>query len=155
MKKLLTLLLLVFCLNINFAVANAQDKTADKEGNGETEQTQSSTELELEEKINLLLPSQNALFDNSKKNLDEPFRIADGDLEQGLAPRVLRILIRFSTLGFFLFFTYAGLRLLLSRGNEETLTKTKDLIIQGVVGAILITASFGIVYGIIRFFDTF
>ena len=116
-----------------------------------------------EEKLKILIPSQESLFDFSKRNdtnqdgvisKDEKIRLADGDLEQGLAPKLLKILIQFSPIAFTIFFVYAGVRLILSRGNEDAYTNTKNMIVEALIGVVLITASFAIIIGVVRLFDS-
>lgn len=166
-KKITILILLLTSLTANTLTLHAAEANGDngKERPTDTkrEKKDKNSETDYEEKLELIIPSQESLFDFSKRldidgdgflDANEKIRLADGDLEQGLLPRVVQILITFSGTAFFLFFTYAGVRLLLSRGNEEALTKTKDLIVQGVIGSLLIVGSFGIIIGIIRLFDS-
>jgi hypothetical protein len=158
LKFILTLALsTLFILPTTFAEDVIEQTDESQESTARTPQ-----EIEYQEKLELIIPSQESLFDSSKR-LDtnnngvieegEKLRLADGDLEQGLAPRVLRILIAFSGIGFFVLFTYTGVRLILSRGNEETYAALKDQIVQLVIGTALISASFGIILGVIRFFN--
>jgi hypothetical protein len=167
-KKIITVVfLLAVLLTPTYTVSADADADARAErranNKAEKEERNANKPLNYDEKLELIIPSQESLFDFSKRldidgdgflDANEKIRLADGDLEQGLLPRIIQIIIVFSSTGFFLFFTFAGVRLLLSRGNEEALTKTKDLIIQGVVGSILIVGSFGIIVGIIRLFDS-
>lgn len=158
---------LKFCLTIAISATLILPTALAQEVQEQTDENKDSTartaeEIEYQEKLELIIPSQESLFDSSKR-LDtnnngvieegEKLRLADGDLEQGLAPRILRILIAFSGIGFFVLFTYTGVRLILSRGNEETYAALKDQIVQLVIGTVLITASFGIILGVLRFFN--
>ena len=113
--------------------------------------------------VDTLLPSQSDLFDNSKKldknkdgvvDEDEQIRLFKGDLEQELAPKIVKFGISISGLAITIFFTYAGVKLLLSRGNEEELTKTKDMIIQALIGTCVILGSFALIVGVIRIFNS-
>jgi hypothetical protein len=170
-KNLLIICAFILALQLNLVIpetvvadndsgaATAENKA---ESNEQEDPLTDPAELEFNQKLDQLIPSQSSLFDRSKRldadgngiiSVEERIRLADGDLEQGLAPRLLRILIGFSGVALFCFFTYIGVRLLLSRGNEETYTNTKNIAVQVLVGSVLITASFGIVLGVIRFFN--
>jgi hypothetical protein len=106
--------------------------------------------LSSQELINNLVPSQNDLFGQGSD-----VKLATGDLEQGLAPRILNILIAFSAVIGLVLFTYLGVRLSVARNNEEEFTKVKRAITNTFIGAIIIAASFGIVIGILRVFEQF
>ncbi len=163
MKKFLLCLSLLIIFNLSFSIQTTLAEEVVEQTDEEQESTaRTAEEIEYQEKLELIIPSQESLFGSSKR-LDtndngiieegEKFQLADGDLEQGLAPRILRILIAFSGIGFFVLFTYTGVRLILSRGNEETYAALKDQIVQLVIGTVLITASFGIILGVLRFFN--
>lgn len=157
MKKIVSTLLCVFLL-LSFPLVTFAEE---EEGNQTTTERQQRT-LDSQQRIQRLLPSQEALFDRSRRaDIDqsgviddnERIRLADGDLEQELAPRLVSIIIRFSSILIMIFFVIAGARLILSRGDEEALTKTKQLIVQVLIGSILIVGSFGIIVSIIRLFN--
>lgn len=153
MKKILIYISSVLLLlpNIAFAQVTNPDST----------ETQDLSNIN--ETVDQILPSQSDLFDNSKKldknndgqiSEDEQVRLIEGDLEQEIAPRIVRLFIGFSGLGIMILFTFAGVKLLLSRGNEEELTKTKDLIIHVIIGTAIIAGSFAIIVGVLRFFNS-
>lgn len=165
MRFILSLLFcLLFTANTVLAqTAPAPAAPAPAPAAAEEEDPNPSENKTYEEKLNILIPSQESLFDFSKRNDtnqdgvisdDEKIRLADGDLEQGLAPKLLKILIQFSPIAFTIFFVYAGVRLILSRGNEDAYTNTKNMIVQALIGVVLITASFAIIIGIVRLFDS-
>lgn len=161
MKKIIAIIFVTQLALIGITpITNAQFLTPEEQAEL---QKQDLKDNDINDKVNSLFPTQSQLFDSSKrldKNGDgkiseeEQLRLTEGDIEQGLAPRLLKILVRFSGLLIFVFITYAGLKLLLSRGNEEELTKTKDLIIQVLIGTLVILGSFAITVGILRFFDS-
>lgn len=101
-----------------------------------------------EELINNLVPNQTDLFG---QNSD--VKLATGDLEQGLAPRILNILVGFSSVLGLILFTYLGIRLVAARANEEEFTKVKRALTNTFIGAIIIAGSFGAVIGILRIFQ--
>lgn len=157
MKKIFLILLSVSLL-LTFPVLTFAEE--EEEAQPTTERQQRA--LDSQQRIQRLLPSQEALFDRSRRadldqsgtiDDDERIRLADGDLEQDLIPRLVSILIGFSSVLIMIFFVFAGARLILSRGDEEAMTKTKQLIVQTLIGTILIVASFGIVVSVIRLFN--
>lgn len=97
--------------------------------------------------LDSLLPSETELFGEEQGNF------AQGDLEQDVVPRVLRLLIIISGVVITLVFTYVGFRLVLARGDEAQLTNLKNTFTQIVIGTIIILSAFAIVVGIIEFFD--
>ena len=103
-----------------------------------------------------LIPPQDELFDSSSRlEDDEEVKFAAGDLEQEVVPTFLKIIIQFSSLFIFGLFTYAGIRLILARNDEEALKKAKDTLIYSVVGAAIIGGSLGMIVGVLRLFDKF
>lgn len=165
MKKLAILIILILNLPI---VVLAQDapptlgdcyetnQCEDKPTNRETRQCKQACKLELTEEeglsgqelIDSLTPSQNDLF-----GVGSDVKLATGDLEQGLAPRILNILVSFSSVLALILFTYLGVRLVVARSNEEEFTKLKRALVNSLVGVVIIAAAFGLVIGVLRIFD--
>jgi hypothetical protein len=154
--------LLILSLTLTFSLSLTTFAEENKDSKTETPSEREQRNLDSQQRIQRLLPSQEALFDRARRaDLDqsgvidenERIRLADGDLEQELAPRLLSLLIGFSSILIMIFFVFAGARLILSRGDEEALTKTKQLIVQAVIGTFLIVGSFGIIVNIIRLFN--
>ena len=98
--------------------------------------------------IDALVPSNEDLFGE-----DSDVGLATGDLEQGLAPRVLGIIVSFSGVLALVIFTYLGIRLVLARSNEDELTKAKRALTNTFIAAIIIAGSFAVVIGALRIFD--
>jgi hypothetical protein len=153
MNKYLLILVCTFSLIPNLAFAQVTG----------SDQVETEDLSDINSTIDKILPSQSDLFDNSKRldknndgtvDEDEQLRLIEGDLEQEVAPRIIRILVGFSSLGFTVLFTYAGVKLLLSRGNEEELTKAKDLLIHVIIGTAVLLGSFAIIVGVLRFFNS-
>lgn len=112
------------------------------------QQLSQSDGLTSEQIINNLVPNQTDLFG---QNSD--VQLATGDLEQGLAPRILNIVVSFSSILGLILFTYLGIRLVTARANEEEFTKLKRALTNTFIGAIIIAGSFGVVIGILRIFQ--
>jgi len=110
--------------------------------------TPSSSSLSSDDLINSLVPSQEILFGN-----ESDISLAEGDIEQELAPKILKLFVKFSGILGFIIFTYIGMKLVFARSNEEEFTAAKQSLIHTFIGAVLIAASFGIVVGILRIFN--
>lgn len=148
-KKLLSQIivtsLLITCLTLTtHAQASQNQPNSDlSQQIQENDQTQDN----FQQTLDSLLPSETELFGQEQGNF------AQGDLEQDVIPRVLRLLIIISGVVITLVFTYVGFRLVLARGDEAQLTNLKNTFTQIVIGTIIILSAFAIVVGIIEFFD--
>lgn len=148
-KKLLSQIivtsLLIACLtHTTHAQASQNQPNSDlSQQIQENDQTQDN----FQQTLDSLLPSETELFGQEQGNF------AQGDLEQDVIPRVLRLLIIVSGVVITLVFTYVGFRLVLARGDEAQLTNLKNTFTQIVIGTIIILSAFAIVVGIIEFFD--
>lgn len=69
------------------------------------------------------------------------------DFETQIVPNIIKIFL--SLVGTIIFgvFVYAGVMLVLAQGNEEEITKFKNLLIWSLVGTAFIVASYAIVSG--------
>ena len=143
-KKTIIHLAMVALLIFSFSIyTSAQTNNDLSEQVQESDQTQESFQNELDS----LFPTETDLFGEEKDNF------AQGDLEQDVIPRVLRLMIILSGTAITLIFTYMGFRLVLARDDEAALTNLKNTFQQVVIGTILILSAFAIVVGIIEFFD--
>lgn len=140
MRKLITSLLISVLLLTNAQLAFAQIQKED----------QLNT---VEEYLDVLVPDQNELFGDSDKLDNGEVKLAEGDLEQEIAPRFVRIIVQFSALAGLILMVFAGVRLILARDNEEEVKKAKDTMIYALIGVIVISGSFAIIVGILRIFD--
>lgn len=76
-----------------------------------------------------------------------------GDLFTKIIPQVLRLLLYAMGLVILVVLTYAGIRLVIARGNEEQITKVKELVVQILLGIAIVGAAYGIVSGILSVFS--
>ncbi len=154
MKKLITYILLIISLTAQITLAS----------NGATEVDKTSPNESIKHNLmEKLIPNQDKLFKGSKKlDLDlnqeiteneQIFRLAEGDLEKEILPRVFQIGFFLSGTVFMIILIYAGIKLIANQDNEESLTKTKNLIINTLMGVAFIGAAFAVVTGIISYFD--
>ncbi len=154
MKKLITYILLIISLTTQITLAS----------NGATEVDDINTNESIKHNLmEQLIPNQDKLFKGSKK-LDQDlnqeiteneqiFRLAEGDLEKEILPRVFQIGFFLSGTVFMIILIYAGIKLIANQDNEESLTKTKNLIINTLMGVAFIGAAFAVITGIISYFD--
>lgn len=109
---------------------------------------QDSQDKEFSESLDKLFPDETELFGSEKDNF------AQGDLEQDILPRFLRLLVIISGTFITLIFTYVGFKLVISRDDEAELTNLKNTFTQVVIGTVIILGAFAIVIGIIQYFDS-
>lgn len=154
MKKLITYILLIISLTTQITLAS----------NGATEVDKTSTNESIKHNLmEKLIPNQDKLFKGSKKldqdlnqeitENEQVFRLAEGDLEKEILPRVFQIGFFLSGTVFMIILIYAGIKLIANQDNEESLTKTKNLIINTLMGVAFIGAAFAVITGIISYFD--
>jgi hypothetical protein len=104
-----------------------------------------------EDLLNSLFPSETDLIENQGGTSDEPGRgvsIASGDLIEEVIPALVTNLM--FAVGFLIFigFMYGGVLMLIGRGNEEEVTKAKNIILYSAVALGLLGFGYAIVYGI-------
>ncbi len=152
MKKLL-LIFISILLSLNLALANSTETDATATGDDRVKQNL----------IDKLLPNQDKLFKHSKKiDLDlnqeitedeQIYRLAEGDLEKQILPRIFQLVFLLSGTVFMGIFVYAGIMLIVRQDEEEALTKTKNILIDSLIGVIVIGVSYAIITGVISYFD--
>lgn len=67
-----------------------------------------------------------------------------------LLPYAIKVLLGITGALSVVVFVYAGVMLIISQGNEEELTKFKNILIWSIVGLALVTTSYGLVRGIMQ-----
>lgn len=71
-----------------------------------------------------------------------------GDLKKNIVPAAIRIALALAGTAFFCALVYSGVMLVIAQGNEEELTKFKNMLIWSLVGLAFITASYALVRGV-------
>lgn len=123
--------LIILCLLISFQASGlAVDKSESKLGD-----YQSDT-------IEFLTKTSNNRLAN------EETKFVTDDLEEKVFPRVLKFIFATSSFLIMIIFIYAGIRLVVSQGEEEELKTAKNMLIYSIIGAVIIMASYGIVIGL-------
>lgn len=73
-----------------------------------------------------------------------------GNLKLEVVPTMIKIFLALSGSISMIVFVYAGVMLIISQGNEEEITKFKNILIWSVVGLIFVTTSYALVRGILQ-----
>lgn len=98
---------------------------------------------------NDILPCKTVAKD--PKNLTAGSNMVPVDnLKTDIVPQAIKILLSVAGSITAIVFVYAGVMLIISQGNEEELTKFKNVLIWSIIGLIFITASYGLVRGIMQ-----
>lgn len=73
-----------------------------------------------------------------------------GDLKKDIVPAAIKIALALAGTLFFCAIVYSGVMLVIAQGNEEELTKFKNMLIWSLVGLAFITASYALVRGVMN-----
>jgi len=76
---------------------------------------------------------------------------AEGVTAGGIVALLIQVVISLLGIGFVALIVYAGIRLLLARGNEEEVTKAKDIIRHAFWGLVITLTAWSISYFLVRF----
>jgi len=76
--------------------------------------------------------------------------VPTGDLKMAILPQAIKILLGIAGSIAFGVFVYAGIQMVISQGNEEELTKTKNIFIWSLIGLAFITAAYALVRGVMQ-----
>ena len=130
-KQTLSKLLILLCLIIGLqATSLAADPSESKLGDYQSDTIEVLTQK-----------SKNRLANEETKFVQE-------DLETKVLPQVLKFIFATSSFLIMIIFIYAGIKLVVSQGEEEELKTTKNMLIYSIIGAIIIMTSYGLVIGL-------
>ncbi len=73
-----------------------------------------------------------------------------GDLKFEIIPQLIKILLALTGSFSFIVFVYAGIKLIIAQGNEEEVTKFKNILLWSAVGLVFITTAYALVSGIMQ-----
>ena len=102
--------------------------------------------VDIEDDINILLPSQQEIIEN--QDPDRRVSLPGGDFLGEIVPAVITNVMYITTFLIFIAFMYGGVLLVIARGNEEGVTKAKNIVIYSAVALALLALGYAIVYGI-------
>lgn len=104
------------------------------------------TTSNLDDKVNELLPSEEALIEESPNA--QGASIVSGDLMETVLPKAVNIILYATSTVIFVTLVYAGIIYVTARGNEEQTKKATSMILYAIVGIITIAVSYAIIVGI-------
>ncbi len=73
-----------------------------------------------------------------------------GNLKLEVVPTMIKMFLALSGSISMIVFVYAGVMLIISQGNEEEITKFKNILIWSIVGLIFTTTSYALVRGLLQ-----
>jgi hypothetical protein len=76
--------------------------------------------------------------------------VPKGSLKYDVIPAAIKIFLAVAATISFVVFVYAGVMLVIAQGNEEEVTKFKNVLIWSVVGLLFITAAYALVRGVLN-----
>lgn len=100
----------------------------------------------LDEKLNQLMPSEEALIEESPNA--QGASLPSGDLMEDILPKAVNIILYITSTVIFVTLVYAGILYVQARGNEEDIKKATNIILYAIIGIITIAISYAIVTGI-------
>ncbi|MBI2638800.1 hypothetical protein HYW83_04395 [Candidatus Peregrinibacteria bacterium] len=103
----------------------------------------SPAEKKINEKLDELLP-KGVVHEKTSEGLPT------GDFKKEIIPQAIKIVLALAGTVSFGVFVYAGVMLIISQGNEEEITKFKNILIWSIIGLIFITTSYAIVSGVMK-----
>lgn len=103
----------------------------------------SPAEKKINEKLDQLLP-KGVVHEKTSEGLPT------GDFKKEIIPQAIKIILALAGTVSFGVFVYAGVMLVISQGNEEEITKFKNILIWSIVGLVFITTSYALVSGIMK-----
>lgn len=102
--------------------------------------------VDVEDDVNILLPSQQDIIEN--QDPDGRVSLPGGDFLGEIVPAIITNVLYVTAFLIFIAFMYGGVLLVIGRGNEEAVTKAKNIIIYSAVALALLSLGYAIVYGI-------
>jgi len=99
-----------------------------------------------DEDVEILLPSQQDLIEAQ----DDQGRVAlpGGDFLGEVVPAIITNIMYVVAFLIFIAFMYGGVLLVIGRGQEESLTKAKNIMVYAAIALALVSLGFALVYGI-------
>lgn len=76
--------------------------------------------------------------------------VPTADLKTGIIPQVIKVILLLAGTVSFGVFVYAGVMLVIAQGNEEDITKFKNILIWSIVGLVFITTAYALVRGVFQ-----
>ncbi len=100
--------------------------------------------VDVEDDVNILLPSQQDIIQDDQGRVSLP----GGNLLDEIVPAVITNIIYMVGFLIFIAFMYGGTLMVIGRGNEEYITKAKNIMIYSAIALALVSLGYALVYGI-------
>lgn len=102
--------------------------------------------VDVEEDLDILFPNQREIIQEQ----EEQNRVAlpGGDFLGETVPAIITNIIYLTGFLIFIAITYAGVLLVIARGNEEAITKAKNILTYSGVALAMISLGYALIYGI-------
>lgn len=98
-------------------------------------------------KIDQILPSSSP---SSKYDDKQKLPLPTKNLKTQVIPRVINLALGLTATAGMGIFVYAGVMLIIAQGNEEDVTKFKNILLWSLVGLAFISAAYALVQGIMK-----
>lgn len=99
-----------------------------------------------EEALDLLLPNQQELIEN--QDAQGRVSLPGGDALGEVIPALITNILYLVTFLIFIAFMYGGTLMVIGRGNEENVTKAKNIVIYAAVAMAIMALGYALIYGI-------
>ncbi len=119
-------------------------KDLSKDGKPVNESAGSSGGASTEKKINLLLPSEDYVVGQH----DDRVSLPSGDLVSEIFPAVIANILYFVGFMIFVALMYGGITLVIGRGNEDSITKAKQILLYGAMSLAMIVLAYAIIFNV-------
>lgn len=106
------------------------------------------TGTEIDTKVREILPIGSV--NSGDSGVGQRSALPTGNFREVIIPRAINIVLALGGTVSFIVFVYAGVMLIIAQGNEEEITKFKNILLWSVVGLIFITTAYGLVRGIMQ-----
>lgn len=145
MKRIFAIALLSFML-LWVAPALTVFATENGEGGDAPKPSAAGESPTVKSKIDNVFPSEITPSGGTKQSLPLP----TGEFKKTIVPKAIRLLLALGGIITTGVFVYAGVMLVIAQGNEEDITKFKNILIWSIVGLVFITTAYAIVRGILQ-----
>ncbi|MFA4815045.1 MAG: pilin [Candidatus Gracilibacteria bacterium] len=102
--------------------------------------------VDVEEDVDILFPSQRETIEDQDE--DNRVSLPGGNFLGEIVPAVITNVMYATAFLVFVAFMYGGVLLVIGRGNEESVTKAKSILIYSALALALISLGYAIVYGL-------
>ncbi len=101
-----------------------------------------------DENLDILLPSQYEFIESQGEESGRNTALVSGDLISEVIPSIVVNIMFAASFLIFIGFMYGGILMIYGRGNEDQVTKAKNIIIYSAIALVLMGFAYAIVYGL-------